>query len=279
MLFIYVILLLFSAFDCKFELRPLSFLRFSWDAASVIFNDHLRNRQPNPTAAGVEFEVFLEHAELAANLWDKTYLNSFGMSFWLIPTPVSLTANSKYNSFSSSNFETVTVMEPLSVNLTEFEIKLINTCLILLESATIIVLAKSGFQTILNWRFRSTHWKPNKKSISVKSKESLNSDIINLNIFALNFAISSISSIKFNSNQDEIWPIWINLSNLIKKGWHAALASWNFSILVFISLTINIDSWSEFVMALRGVLISCDKLVNIDCWYSVFARSCSSFFI
>ena len=34
-----------------------------------------------------------------------------------------------------SNFVTVTVMEPLSVNLTEFEIKLINTCLIRFESA------------------------------------------------------------------------------------------------------------------------------------------------
>ena len=206
-----------------------------------------------------------------------TYLNNFGMSLWLIPTPVSLTVNPSTVSLSCSNRSTATVMEPRSVNLTEFEIKLISTCLIRFESAANVVPAKSGSQAISNRRCRSTHWNPNRKSSSVRSEESLNSVSVSLNIFALNFAMSKMSSMRFTSSIDEISPIWMNLSNLTKRGWHCEFASWYFVSFFFISFTIIFDSFKELMIAFRGVLISCDKLVNINNWYSLLALSSSSF--
>ena len=136
------------------------------------------------------------------------------MSFWFIPIPVSFTQNWRYDALFRLNLLTLTLIVPDSVNFREFDSKLMSTCFILFESDTINSSAKLWSQYTWKFSLFSFHWNSNKNLNSSSMSLMANGWRISLNILALNFAKSRMSSTRFRSRHDDISPIFMNLSNL-----------------------------------------------------------------
>ena len=134
-------------------------------------------------------------------------MKSFGISFFSIPTPVSITLNLRKVLSWFINLLTLIVMLPLSVNLSEFDTKLIKTCFRRFASELYISWEMSLSQIILKSSLFSAHWNPKIYSMSLSTDSSKNGSMLSLNVFELNLAMSNISSTRFNSNQDETSPI------------------------------------------------------------------------
>ena len=226
---------------------------------------------PSPVPLMLNSLFFL----ITVNILNRCCASSLEM-----PVPVSLTVNSSQRPRSVCLSRTLRSMPPLSVNLNEFEIRFMSTCLMRpMSELNCVAISSASQKTSKRMPLRS-HCTSKMYLISVTRLPTMNTASLRLKMPASILAMSRMSSVSDSSSFDEMSQIRKNFL------FRSAIFETSVTLRLLIGCTLTslstaslFDSSSDnaFEKALIGVLNSCDMLENITLSHSLVAFALASF--